>query len=78
MIMIIAFVMVFLVPALLNKSSGTATAHPYQGGSGSFVGDLTNNNVRSVLVNTTNQSVQVTPNSGSTYTVNYPDPATLA
>ena len=78
MIMIIAFVMVFLVPALLNKTSGTATAHPYQGGSGSFVGDLTNNNVRSVLVNTTNQSVQVTPNSGSTYTVNYPDPATLA
>jgi cell division protease FtsH len=78
--MIIAFVMVFLVPALLNRGNTAASAHAYQGGSGSFVGDLTATptNVRSVLVNTTNQSIQVTPVSGSVYTVNYPDPASLA
>jgi cell division protease FtsH len=78
MIMIVAFVMVFLVPALLNRGNSATSAHAYQGGGSSFVGDLTNQNVKSVVVNTTNQSVQVTTNSGSQYTVNYPDPATLA
>ena len=65
-IVVIAFVMVFVVPALLNRTSANTTAHAYQGGSGSFVGDLTANNVSKVIVNTTNQSLQVTPVKGST------------
>ena len=48
---------------LVAKSS-TSVAHSYQGGSQSFVSQLNSGQVSSVVVNTTAQTIQVTPKSG--------------
>jgi cell division protease FtsH len=58
-----------------TSPSGTPS---FQGPAPSFVNDLQSNRVKSVVINTSDQTVQVTPVSGSKYTVHYADTTTLA
>jgi hypothetical protein len=55
--------------AMRGRSSSNSVRHAYQGGSESFVSQLNSGGVRSVLVNTTAQTIQVKPASGATYTI---------
>ena len=82
---------VFLIPLVIilaiiaqvafrgNGGSGTQ-GYAYQGGSASFLNDLSNNNVSSVVINTKDQTVQVTTTDPNVkpYSVNYPDTTQLA
>jgi cell division protease FtsH len=71
---LLAIVLVFVIgSALLRSRSSNGVAHTYQGASNSFVSQLDSGQVSAVLVNTTAQTVQVTPKSGAAYTVGYPD-----
>jgi cell division protease FtsH len=75
--LLIVLVLLVAVQAIRGRSS-TSTPHAYQGGSQSFVGQLNSGDVQSVLVNTTAQTIQVTPTSGPAYTITYPDATLLA
>jgi cell division protease FtsH len=74
---VIALVLAIIVPGILSRRGSSTPAHAYQGGSNSFVSDLNANNVSRVVINTTNQTLQVTDLNGSQYTVNYPDTGQL-
>ena len=76
---LLAIVLVFVIgSALLRSRSSNGVAHTYQGASNSFVSQLDSGQVSAVLVNTTAQTVQVTPKSGAAYTVGYPDSTQLS
>ncbi|HJW75285.1 MAG TPA: AAA family ATPase, partial [Thermoleophilia bacterium] len=74
--MMIVIVLLIIVQTVVRGQSSSAVPYAYQGTGKSFVGDLSNGNVSAVLINTTAQTIQVTPNNGPAYTVTYPD-ATL-
>ncbi|MGO8684107.1 MAG: ATP-dependent zinc metalloprotease FtsH [Thermoleophilia bacterium] len=61
---------------LLAKGSSTVD-YTYQGGSPSFTSDLAAGNVQSVVINTSNQSLQVKTTKNTSYSVNYPDTGTV-
>jgi cell division protease FtsH len=74
--LLMVLVLLALVQTVRGRNSSSAT-HAYQGASQSFVSDLNNGNVSSVLINTTAETIQVTPKNGAAYTVNYPDATPL-
>jgi cell division protease FtsH len=76
---IVAMALLLMVGLFIVSARGnsTATQIPYQGGSNSFVSALNGGTVSSVVVNTNNQTAQVTTTKGQTYTVNYPDTTQL-
>jgi cell division protease FtsH len=76
LLLTIVFVML-AASALLRSHTSNGVTHTYQGASNSFVGQLDSGLVSAVLVNTTAQTVQVTPKSGVAYTVGYPDSTQL-
>jgi cell division protease FtsH len=72
-------VIVLLAAFQAMRSRGTtAPQHAYQGGGGSFTSQLNSGDVQKVLINTTAQTIQVTPKSGPPYTITYPDATLLA
>ena len=74
--MLIVIVLLVIVQTVARGKSSSAVPYAYQGTGKSFVSDLSNGNVSAVLINTTAQTIQVTPKNGAAYTVTYPD-ATL-
>ncbi len=71
--------LVFLaVLQTMRGGSGSTVHYSYAGGSQSFVSQLDAGKVQSVLINTSSQTIQVTPTSGPTYTTGYPDSTLLA
>ena len=75
---LLAIVVVFLFASLLLRGhTSSGVTHTYQGNSASFVSQLQSGDVSAVLMNTTTQTVQVTPKTGPTYTVGYPDSTQL-
>ena len=78
--LLIIVVVLVLVQTVMRGNSSSSVKYAYQGGSQSFVSQLNSDDVSSVLVNTTAQTIQVTPTSGHgpTYTISYPDDALLA
>ena len=76
--MLIVIVLLVILQTVARGKSSSAVPYAYQGTGKSFVGDLANGNVSAVLMNTTAQTIQVTPKSGAAYTVTYPDATLLA
>ena len=74
--LLIVLVALTLVQARRGGSS-SSVHHAYQGGSQSFVGQLSSGKVQSVIVNTAAQTIEVKPTSGPTYTIGYPDACLL-
>ena len=71
--------LVFLaVVQTMRGGSGSTVHYSYAGGSQSFVSQLDAGKVQSVLINTSSQTIQVTPTSGPGYTTGYPDSTLLA
>jgi cell division protease FtsH len=71
-------VLMVVASMVLRSKSSSGVTYTYQGGSQSFVSQLNANDVSAVLVNTTAQTIQVTPKSGPTYTIGYPDATLLS
>ena len=76
-IIIVIIVAMFIEFVIQGNNDTTTAKFTYQGSEQSFVNDLENGNVKSVVVNTKDQTLQVTPGSGEPYQVNYPDTAQL-
>jgi cell division protease FtsH len=76
--LLIVLVALTLVQAMRGRSSSSSVHHAYQGGSQSFVGQLSSGKVQSVIVNTAAQTIEVKPTSGPTYTIGYPDATLLS
>ncbi|MGZ4199410.1 MAG: ATP-dependent metallopeptidase FtsH/Yme1/Tma family protein, partial [Thermoleophilia bacterium] len=76
-LLIIVVLLVVVQMVMRSKSSTSAVKYSYQGGSQSFVSQLNSGDVKSVLVNTSAQTIQVTSTSG-TYTIAYPDATLLS
>ena len=76
-IIIVIIVAMFIEFVIQGNDTTTTAKFTYQGSEQSFVNDLENGNVKSVVVNTKDQTLQVTPASGEPYQVNYPDTAQL-
>ena len=78
--LLMVFVALVVVQALHSRSggSGSSVQYTYEGGSHSFVSQLNAGKVQSVLINTSSQTIQVTPTSGPTYTTGYPDSTLLS
>ena len=76
---LLTIVVVILFASLLLRGHHTnsGVTYSYQGGNQSFVSQLNRGDVSAVLVNTTAQTVQVTPKSGPAYTIGYPDSTQL-
>src|SRR5665647_1436568 len=66
--LLIVLVALTLVQAMRGRSSSSSVHYAYQGGSQSFVGQLSSGKVQSVIVNTAAQTIEVKPTSGPTYT----------
>ena len=79
-LLIIVVLLVVVQTVMRSKSTGNGTKPSYQGGSQSFVSQLNSGQVSSVLVNTTAETIQVTPTAGhgSPYTITYPDATLLS
>ena len=75
---LLTIVVVILFASLLLRSHTSGVTHSYQGNSNSFVSQLNSGDVSAVLMNTTAQTVKVTPKAGPTYTVGYPDSTQLS
>jgi cell division protease FtsH len=75
-IIIVIIVAMFIEFVIQGNGAGNKPQQYYQGTS-SFKSDLTNNNVKSVVINTKDQTLQVTPKSGTAYQINYPDTGAL-
>ena len=76
--LLIIVVLLVVVQTVTKSKSGGGVKYAYQGGSQSFISQLNSNNVSSVVVNTTAQTIQVTPKSGPAYTIVYPDATLLS
>ncbi len=74
--MLMVIVLLVIVQTVARGKGSSAVQYAYQGTGKSFVSDLSNGNVSAVLINTTAQTIKVTPKNGAAYTVTYPD-ATL-
>ena len=75
---LILIVLIFAFQTQLRSSKSSTATPTLQGPAPSFANDLQSNRVKSVVINTRDQTIQVTPVSGASYTVNYPDTTTLA
>ena len=62
----------------LMAATSIANGPAFQGGANSFVAQLNGGEVSNVVVNTTAQTIQVTPKSGAAYTISYPDTTQLS
>ncbi len=76
--LIVVILVVTVLTVMRGRGSSSGGTYAYQGGSRSFVSQLNSGRVSAVLVNTTAQTIQVTPKSGLTYTISYPDATLLA
>ncbi len=76
--LLIIVVLLVVVQTVTKSKSGGGVKYAYQGGSQSFISQLNSNNVSSVVINTTAQTIQVTPKSGPAYTIVYPDATLLS
>ena len=76
--LLIIVVLLVIVQTVMKGKSSSAVKYAFQGGSQSFVSQLNGGDVSSVLVNTTAQTIQVTPKSGPAYTISYPDSTQLS
>ncbi|HJW76222.1 MAG TPA: ATP-dependent metallopeptidase FtsH/Yme1/Tma family protein, partial [Thermoleophilia bacterium] len=65
------------VPRLSTSMSLANARYTYQGGSNSFVSQLDQGKVETAVINTKDQTVQVTTTNGQKYSVNYPDTTQL-
>ena len=63
-IIIVIIVAMFIEFVIQGNSKETKNAYTYQGTENSFVSDLESNKVQSVVINTKDQTLQVTPKSG--------------
>jgi cell division protease FtsH len=77
---LLAIVAVAIVASLLFTHHGSGASHAYQGGSTSFTAQLQAGQVSSVVVDTSSQTIAVTPTAGHglPYTISYPDATLLA
>ena len=76
-IIIVIIVAMFIEFVIQGNSKETKNAYTYQGTENSFVSDLESNKIQSVVINTKDQTLQVTPKSGDAQQVNYPDTSQL-
>ncbi|MGD0998486.1 MAG: ATP-dependent metallopeptidase FtsH/Yme1/Tma family protein, partial [Thermoleophilia bacterium] len=76
--LLIIVVLLVVVQTVTKSKSGGGVKYAYQGGSQSFISQLNSDNVSSVVINTTAQTIQVTPKSGPAYTIVYPDATLLS
>ena len=77
-IIIVIIVAMFIEFVIQGNNTGKQEQYSYQGSSKSFVNDLENNRVSDVVINTKDQTLQVTPTAGAKpYQVNYPDTSQL-
>ena len=74
---LVIMVLLVLAETVMRGKSSNAVKYSYGGASQSFVSQLNGGKVSSVLINTSAQTIQVTPTSGPTYTINYPDGVSL-
>jgi cell division protease FtsH len=79
-LLIVVVLLVAVQTVMRGKSSNPSSVKNFQGGSQSFVSQLNGGEVKSVLVNTTAETIQVTPTAGNgpVYTIVYPDATLLA
>ena len=75
---LVIVVLLVVAATLMRGKSSNAVTFDYGGTSQSFLGQLNSGKVSAVLINMTAQTVQVTPMSGPTYTIGYPDVTLLA
>ncbi len=74
---LIVIILAIIVQVVIRGNNPSATAYTYQGGGNSFVSQLDQGKVQSVVINTKDQTVQVTTTNGQKYSVNYPDTTQL-
>jgi len=79
-LLIVVVLLVAVQTVMRGKSSNPSSVKNFQGGTQSFVSQLNGGEVKSVLVNTTAETIQVTPTTGNgpVYTIVYPDATLLA
>ena len=75
---LIVIVLAVLIQVVWRSGGSSSTEPNYQGAAPSFVADLQAGKVASVVINTTGMTLQVTPVSGASYTVHYPDTLALS
>ncbi len=79
-LLIVVVLLVAVQTVMRGKNSNPSSVKNFQGGTQSFVSQLNGGEVKSVLVNTTAETIQVTPTTGNgpVYTIVYPDATLLA
>ena len=75
---LVIVVLLVVAQTVLRGKSSSAVKVDYGGTGQSFLSQLNSGKVSAVLINMTAQTIQVTPTSGPTYTVGYPDVTQLA
>jgi cell division protease FtsH len=77
---LIVIVLAVLIQLVWRSGGSSSAAHNYQGATTSFVADLQAGKVASVVINTTDKTLQVTTtaNPSEKYPVNYPDTMALS
>jgi cell division protease FtsH len=70
---LIVIILAIIVQVVIRGSGPQTATYTYQGGSNSFVSQLDQGKVSQVVINTKDQTVQVTTTNGQKYSVNYPD-----
>ena len=76
--LLIIVVLLVVAQTVLRGKNSNAVKVDYGGSGQSFLSQLNSGKVSAVLINTSAQTVQVTPTSGPTYTSGYPDSTLLA
>ena len=78
--LLIVVILVLIAQTLLRSNHGSGASHAYQGGSTSFTAQLQAGQVSSVVVDTSSQTIAVTPTAGHglPYSISYPDATLLA
>ena len=74
---IIVIIVAMFIEFVIQGQGASKNAQQYYQGTSSFKTDLAAGDVKSVVINTKDQTLQVTPTSGSAYQINYPDTAAL-
>ena len=64
-LLIVVVLLVAVQTVMRGKSSNPSSVKNFQGGTQSFVSQLNGGEVKSVLVNTTAETIQVTPTTGN-------------
>ena len=63
-LLIVVMLVVIVLTVMRGRGSTSGATYAYQGGANSFVSQLNSGQVSAVLVNTTAQTVRVTPTTG--------------